>query len=275
MPRDRGWTDRQLVQAVKVASGYGDVCRRLGLSGNGGGWWTVKARIAELGLDVAHFAKRRSSVDTTTLRAMVAMATSYAEVVRLLGLTLDASTHTRIRRRVQRHGIDTSHFVRHWRPGRPRSKLSDDQFRDAVARSKSIASVLRALGLIPAGGNYAVAHQRIEALGLDTSHFTGPGWNKGMQFVGPRRPLDQILVAGRPTGSHTLKLRLFSEGVKRAACELCGWAQRSPDGRVPVELDHINGDRNDNRLENLRVLCPNCHSLQTTHRGLNKRSRRK
>lgn len=206
---------------------------------------------------------------------MVAMATSYAEVVRLLGLTLDASTHTRIRRRVQRHGIDTSHFVRHWRPGRPRSKLSDDQFRDAVARSKSIASVLRALGLIPAGGNYAVAHQRIEALGLDTSHFTGPGWNKGMQFVGPRRPLDQILVAGRPTGSHTLKLRLFSEGVKRAACELCGWAQRSPDGRVPVELDHINGDRNDNRLENLRVLCPNCHSLQTTHRGLNKRSRRK
>lgn len=47
----------------------------------------------------------------------------------------------------------------------------------------------------------------------------------------------------------------------------------SEDGRIPLELDHINGDRHDNRLENLRVLCPNCHSLKPTHRGLNRSKR--
>lgn len=52
-------------------------------------------------------------------------------------------------------------------------------------------------------------------------------------------------------------------------CEDCGWAKSSEDGRIPVELDHINGDRHDNRLENLRILCPNCHSLRLTHRGKN------
>lgn len=55
--------------------------------------------------------------------------------------------------------------------------------------------------------------------------------------------------------------------------ERCGWAERAEDGRIPVELDHKNGDRFDNRFENLQILCPNCHSLQPTHRGKNVKSR--
>lgn len=61
------------------------------------------------------------------------------------------------------------------------------------------------------------------------------------------------------------------DGLKPACCEECGWAKISNDGRLPLELDRINGDRNDNRIENLRILCPNCHSLQPTHRGRNKK----
>jgi len=67
----------------------------------------------------------------------------------------------------------------------------------------------------------------------------------------------------------------LSKGIKQQKRELCGWSQKTVDGRIPLELDHTNGDRFDNRLSNLRILCPNCHSLQTTHRGLNSKSNKK
>lgn len=141
----------------------------------------------------------------------------------------------------------------------------------AVNSSKSIRSVLIKLGLRPAGGNYVQIKKRIYDLGIDISHFTGMGWNVGLAFV-PKKavPLVEILTENSYYQCFKLKKRLFSEGLKRPRCELCGWGEITGDGRVPVELDHINGNHTDNRIENLRILCPNCHSLQSTHRGLNK-----
>lgn len=149
---------------------------------------------------------------------------------------------------------------------------TDEQLREAVRTSKSYRNVLILLGLIPAGGNYQQVKRRVLELDLFTGHFTGMGWNVGMNFR-PKdpAPIEALLVRNSNYQSFSLKKRLFAEGFKTPMCELCGWAERSNDGRIPVELDHINGDHYDNRLENLRVLCPNCHSLQATHRGKNKR----
>ena len=156
--------------------------------------------------------------------------------------------------------------------GRRRS-WTDEQLPVAVKDCKSYRAVLKELGLIPAGGNYDQVKRRVSDLKLDISHFSGKGWNQGWKFDPriPIQPLEALMVDGSRIQSFTLKRRLFTAGIKRPQCELCGWAEKSIDGRIPVELDHINGRRHDNRLENLRILCPNCHSLQLTHRGKNKR----
>jgi hypothetical protein len=110
---------------------------------------------------------------------------------------------------------------------------------------------------------------------IDSRHLKGHGWSKGLHLPSKAKlPLDEVLVQNSLYSSYRLKRRLFAAGLKQPQCEECGWAQRSADGRTPLELDHINGEPRDNRIENLRVLCPNCHSLQATHRGLNiKRTR--
>ena len=149
---------------------------------------------------------------------------------------------------------------------------TDEQLKNAVSDSKSYRSVIAKLGLIPAGGNYVQVQSRIKDLNLDVSHFKGQGWNKGTTYHSKTRPeLEDLLVVGSKVQSFKLKRRLYESGLKLPKCELCGWSRMSEDGRIPLELDHINGEHYDNRLENLRILCPNCHSLQSTHRGRNKK----
>ncbi len=146
------------------------------------------------------------------------------------------------------------------------------ELEEAVKTSKSIRGVLIKLGLIPAGGNYQHVSSTITSLKLDISHFTGMGWRRGRTFAFvPQRTLTEILVEDSDFQSFKLKKRLYREGLKQQKCELCGWAEQSKDGRIPLELDHVNGNHRDNRLENLRILCPNCHSLQSTHRGRNQK----
>ena len=207
--------------------------------------------------------------DDDELAQAVASATSYWAVARKLRPMRPRGTYKSAQRRVRELGLDTSHFT--GQSPKP-VRWSETDLRSAVASSTSLSQVLRKLGLVPAGGNYDHVQRRITALSIDVSHLTGQGWRSGsIKPVTPARPLEEVLVKGYFTASHHLKNRLLRAGIKQPVCELCGWAKAAPDGRVPVELDHINGDRNDNRLVNLRILCPNCHSLQPTHRGLNQR----
>lgn len=150
-----------------------------------------------------------------------------------------------------------------------------DILRTAVRESESIRQVILKLGLIPAGGNYEQIERAISEHKISTSHFLGQAIHRGK--IIPRKPLyplEKLLVKGGTFQSHKLKRRLYSAGIKQEQCELCGWKSRASDGRIPLELDHMNGDHHDNRIENLRILCPNCHSLQSTHRGKNKRKMR-
>ena len=148
---------------------------------------------------------------------------------------------------------------------------TDDEFRQAVAESLSVRQVLSCIGLVPAGGNYKTVHARIAKLGLDTSHFTGAGWNVGARYksFGRKAALAEILVENSPYAfTHGLRGRLINEGLKQRQCEGCSltsWRGQS----IPLELHHVNGINNDHRLANLQLLCPNCHALTKNYRGKN------
>lgn len=153
-------------------------------------------------------------------------------------------------------------------------KRTKEEYEEAIRNSRSIASVCRFLGLKPAGGNYRIIHQAIEEYKLDTSHFTGQGWNVGLKFK-PKAVTEtrDVLVRESNYQSHKLKKRLLREGLKERRCECCGlseWLGKP----IPLELHHMNGDNHDHRLENLAILCPNCHALTETYRGRNKSARR-
>jgi hypothetical protein len=151
-----------------------------------------------------------------------------------------------------------------------RRKWTKSKLEDAVKSSKSLRQVIKKLGLIPAGGNYEQIKKYIAEYSLDTKHFTGKAWNKGMRGIGkPFYSMEEILVKESHYQSYKLKARLFKDKLKKPVCEKCRWAKYSKDGRLPLELHHINGDRRDNRLVNLMILCPNCHSLEPNHRARN------
>ena len=150
-----------------------------------------------------------------------------------------------------------------------RYTYSEQELLEAVKTSTSIRQVLDKLNIVPAGGNYQTTNRRIQKLNIDTSHFTGQAWNRG-KVIGPKRPIEKYLVENSVVQSFKLKGRLIAEGLKEHKCECCGITEWNGKP-APIELDHINGNHHDNRLENLRILCPNCHAQTDTYRGKNKK----
>lgn len=105
---------------------------------------------------------------------------------------------------------------------------TDVELRSAVEGSKSYRVTLIKLRLVPAGGNYVQIKRRIVELSIPTEHFTGMGWNVGLQFK-PKQaiPLELLLLQNSHVQSHKLKMKLFTAGLKLPMCEICGWREKT------------------------------------------------
>ncbi len=260
-----------LARTARVSTSLADLLRRLDRRLAAGPAGYVRRRLAHYGIDTSHFVdeplppRARRSYSRARLEAAAARSASVREVLEHLGYPPDDSPYGHVRRKLDEFGIDTRHFTRG--RGRGPGVLAREPLSAAVSAATSIAGVLRLLGLADAGSGRALVRRSLAHHALSTDHFTGQAHFRGT--VSPRRrSAEQILrrdggPGTRRTGTRQLRRALDDMGVPHL-CGECGTGEIWQGGRLVLEIDHINGDRWDNRRENLRYLCPSCHSQTRT-----------
>ncbi len=151
-----------------------------------------------------------------------------------------------------------------------RPEWTDVQLCEAIKTNYTWVGVLRQLRDTSGGGSSRhTVKLYANRLGFSTKHFTGRAPRSEVAYNRPS--LSEVLVKDSSYGRSCLKKRLLSEGLLENICNLCGISSWR-DKTLVMTIDHINGINNDHRLENLRMLCPNCNSQQPTFAGRNKKS---
>jgi len=149
-------------------------------------------------------------------------------------------------------------------------KHSKEDIINAVKNSISYSDALRNLGIQAIAGNFSTIKRYIKRYNIDISHFLNKKEmykyikEKGGFVNSQKKPIEYFLVSERIVPSN-FKERLYKEGLKERKCELCGQGEMWNGKKMSLILDHINGIHNDNRIENLRIVCPNCDATLDTH----------
>lgn len=154
-------------------------------------------------------------------------------------------------------------------------KYTKEWLEELCKNSYSYAEVLKKAGRSQGGGSQESLKSKIKEYNIDTSHFTGQRWQnspnqKDNHEQREQYSIDEIFVENSKVTQKVLRGYIARHNILEYKCQNCGcdgtWLSRD----IALEVDHINGNNSDNRIENLRYLCPNCHALTKTYRGRNK-----
>ena len=150
----------------------------------------------------------------------------------------------------------------------------ENDFINLINNSKRMKDVLSTLGVANKGGNFNTVNARIAQLGLNKDHMVGM---RESSIIGRTITIDEFksewLVKSSKRQRTTLKRYLLKFGLIKWECNYCGNKGDWHGRKLTLQLEHKNGVSNDNRIENLCLLCPNCHSQTSTYAGKNCRAR--
>lgn len=148
------------------------------------------------------------------------------------------------------------------------------EFKNLVKNSNSLAQILRYFNFVTSHGNYGTLKRRLNEENIDYSHIKmGRNSNKHRVFPIRAIPLEKVMIKNSTYSRKSLKIRLSKNGMLKNYCYNCGLPSFWNGKKLVLILDHINGINNDHRLENLRMLCPNCNSQTDTFSGKNNKQK--
>ncbi|MFF3844736.1 HNH endonuclease signature motif containing protein [Streptomyces sp. NPDC002328] len=261
----RKYPDAAIAEAAAASSSLREVALKLGAAPATGTLSHIRRRIAAAGIDISHFPgidRPEPDLPFTPeeLRAAAAEATSVRGVARVLGVPDDSRSRAALSRMLATQHIDVSHFSYR------RAAIPEDKLRSLVRSSTSYADVMRGLGMEVNDTNHRRVRRAAARLDLDTSHFKRRSCGRPERPAPPQTAHRVLVVLPEQAGrtDRTRLHRALTEIGVPYVCVECGnngeWRGRP----ITLQIDHINGNWRDNRPENLRYLCPNCHALTET-----------
>lgn len=140
-----------------------------------------------------------------------------------------------------------------------RNKYTKEQLEIAVASSTTWADVCRKLNVKPMTGSQTHIKKRAIDFGITFIHFVGQAYNKGRTFE--KKDALEYCFNGSTINSHRLKEKLIRDGYKEKRCERCALTEWLGQ-EIPLELHHIDGNHFNNEFKNLKICCPNCHTIE-------------
>jgi hypothetical protein len=261
----RKYPDGAIAEAAASSSTLREVALKLGATPATGTLSHIRRRIDAAGIDISHFPGiDRPELDLPftpeELQAAATSARSVRGVARALGVPDDSRSRATLSRMLATQNIDVSHFS-HRRPTIPEDKL-----RILVRSSTSYADVMRGLDMDVNDTNHRRVRRAASRFNIDTSHFKRRSWGR-QERPAPPQTAHRVLVVLPEQAGRTNRTRLhqaLTEIGVSYECAECGNTGEWRGRPITLQIDHVNGNWRDNRRENLRYMCPNCHALTDT-----------
>jgi len=153
------------------------------------------------------------------------------------------------------------------------NSIAKKDLQQLVYNSNSLADVLRKLNLYVSSGNYKPLKIRLDDDNIDYAHIK-LGLNSSKNKIKTKIKTSEVLIENSKYSNSCLKQRILKEGILKNQCSKCKLDPIWCDDVLTLQLDHINGNNRDNRIENLRILCPNCHTQTKNYGSKNIKKRR-